>query len=100
MSSKTSADSVELGIMFTTQGFTVILDAKYDKLNIRADVIAAAKQHQIPLEIIHCTAPEEILRVKRSSTEGNRLNRRTFGDITDATAHLLSSQYKCRTGLG
>ena len=91
MSSKTYSKLLELGIMLATQGFTVILDAKYDKLNIRADVIAAAKQHQIPLKIIYCTAPEEILRVKRSSTEGNRLNRRS-GDITDATANLLSSQ--------
>ena len=83
MSSKTYSKLLELGIMLTTQGFTVILDAKYDKLNVRADAIAAAKQHQIPLKIIQCTAPEEILR--------DRLNRRS-GDITDATANLLSSQ--------
>ncbi|MEO0687270.1 MAG: AAA family ATPase, partial [Cyanobacteria bacterium J06649_11] len=83
MSSKTYSKLLELGIMLTTQGFTVILDAKYDKQNIRADVILAAKKHQIPLKIIYCTAPEEILR--------DRLNRRS-GDITDATANLLSSQ--------
>ncbi len=83
MSSKTYSKLLELGIMLTTQGFTVILDAKYDKQNIRADAIAAAKKHQIPLKIIYCTAPEEILR--------DRLNRRS-GDITDATADLLSSQ--------
>ena len=83
MSSKTYSKLLELGIMLSTQGFTVILDAKYDKQNIRADVILAAKKHQIPLKIIQCTAPEEILR--------DRLNRRS-GDITDATANLLSSQ--------
>ena len=83
MSAKTYSKLLELGIMLTTQGFTVILDAKYDKQNIRADVILAAKKHQIPLKIIQCTAPEKILR--------DRLNRRS-GDITDATANLLSSQ--------
>ncbi|MEM1395507.1 MAG: AAA family ATPase, partial [Cyanobacteria bacterium P01_H01_bin.150] len=83
MSSKTYSKLLELGIMLTTQGFTVILDAKYDKQNLRADAILAAKKYQIPLKIIQCTAPEEILR--------DRLNQRS-GDITDATANLLSSQ--------
>ncbi|MEM7554173.1 MAG: AAA family ATPase [Cyanobacteria bacterium P01_A01_bin.84] len=83
MSSKTYSRLLELGIMLTTQGFTVILDAKYDKQSLRAHAIAAAKQHQIPLKIIQCTAPPDILR--------DRLNRRS-GDITDAKADLLSSQ--------
>ncbi|MEM7726305.1 MAG: AAA family ATPase [Cyanobacteria bacterium P01_A01_bin.45] len=83
MSSKTYSKLLELGIMLTTEGFTVILDAKYDQQHLRADAIAQAERYKIPLKIIQCTAPPEILR--------DRLDKRS-GDIADATADLVSSQ--------
>jgi predicted kinase len=61
----------------------VILDAKYDREKLRREAIAQATSHQIPLEILSCSAPIEVLR--------DRLLART-GDIADATADLLESQ--------
>jgi uncharacterized protein len=83
MSQKTYDRLLELGIMLARDGFTVILDAKYDRVAYREQVIDAAKHNSIPLQIINCTAPIEVLR--------DRLNNRT-GDISDATADLLESQ--------
>lgn len=83
MTEKTYNKISELGILLAKQGFTVILDAKYDRQHLRGNVISQAQANQIPLKIIQCTAPEAILR--------ERLNKRT-GDIADATTDLLSSQ--------
>ncbi|AFZ36609.1 adenylylsulfate kinase [Stanieria cyanosphaera PCC 7437] len=83
MSQKTYDRLLELGIMLAKAGFTVILDAKYDRISSREPVIAAAKTNQIPLQIINCTAPLEVL--------SDRLSSRS-GDISDATADLLASQ--------
>lgn len=83
MSQKTYDRLLELGIMLATQGFPVILDAKYDQQQLRLDAIAQAQSHQLPLQIVHCTAPLEVLR--------DRLSSRT-GDIADATADLLGAQ--------
>ena len=83
MSQKTYDRLLQLGTLLTKAGFTVILDAKYDRLNLRQSVITAAKSNLIPLQIIHCTAPIDILR--------DRLDNRS-GDISDATANLLSKQ--------
>jgi uncharacterized protein len=83
MNQKTYARLLELGILLSSQGYTVILDAKYDKVQLRSEAIAQAKAHQIPLDILYCTAPSEVLL--------SRLRERT-GDIADATADLLASQ--------
>ncbi len=83
MTEKTYTRLLDLGIMLASVGFPVILDAKYDRQQLRSEAIAQATEHQIPLEIIHCTAPPEVLR--------SRLQNRT-GDIADATADLLTSQ--------
>jgi uncharacterized protein len=83
MTEKTYSRLLELGILLADQGYTVILDAKYDRQNLRGDVIKAATAQQIPLQIIQCTAPVEILK--------ERLEKRQ-GDIADATADLLTSQ--------
>lgn len=83
MTQKTYNRLLTLGIILANQGFTVILDAKYDKQHLRQEAIAQAEKHQIPLQIIHCTAPVEVLQA--------RLVKRT-GDIADATADLLASQ--------
>jgi hypothetical protein len=83
MTQKTYARLLELGVLLASQGFAVILDAKYDRAALRADAIAQAQAQQIPLKIIHCTAPMEVLQA--------RLQQRT-GDIADATVDILAQQ--------
>ncbi len=83
MTQKTYDRLLQLGCMLAHQGFTVILDAKYDRVALRTNAIDLAEFQQLPLQIIHCTAPIEVLR--------DRLAART-GDIADATADLLESQ--------
>jgi uncharacterized protein len=70
-----------LGSQLAQQGYTVILDAKFDRQSLRARAIEAAGD--LPLRIVHCQAPAEILT--------QRLHART-GDIADATADLLTAQ--------
>ncbi|HLO84893.1 MAG TPA: AAA family ATPase [Nostocaceae cyanobacterium] len=83
MTQKTYNRLLELGIKLANEGWTVILDAKYDRQNFRQEAIAQATKHQLALQIIHCTAPIEVLQQRL-------VNRR--GDIADATADLLTSQ--------
>jgi uncharacterized protein len=83
MTEKTYGRLLELGILLAKEGYVVILDAKYDKQQLREQAIAAAVEHKLPLQIISCTAPPSVLQ--------QRLNDRT-GDIADATADLLASQ--------
>jgi len=83
MTQKTYDRLLELGLFLAQQGFPVILDAKYDRQALRQSAIAEAQAAQIPLQILHCTAPSEILQ--------ERLQNRK-GDIADATADLLADQ--------
>lgn len=83
MTEKTYSRLLELGVLLAGAGYSVILDAKYDRQSLRQPVITAAAKHNLSLQILSCTAPESILR--------DRLNERT-GDISDATANLLTSQ--------
>ena len=75
---------LHLGITLATQGYTVILDAKYDRQPLRQAAIAQAHAHHVPLQILHCTAPLAILQ--------ERLQQR-HDDISDATADLLPQQH-------
>jgi aminoglycoside phosphotransferase family enzyme/predicted kinase len=83
MSEKTYDRLLDLGIKLAKRGFSVILDAKYDREALRKKAIAQAESNQLPVQIIYCTAPEAVLR--------DRLLSRT-GDVSDATADLLSQQ--------
>lgn len=83
MTQKTYQRLLALGLLLVQEGYTVILDAKYDRQSHRQEVITQATQHQIPLQIIHCDAPMDVLK--------SRLEQRT-GDIADATAELLARQ--------
>jgi len=83
MTKKTYDRLLELGLLLANQGFTVVLDAKFDRQALRAPVIAATQKENIPLHIYHCTAPLEVLI--------DRLNNRV-GDVADATADLLPQQ--------
>lgn len=83
MTAKTYDRVLELAAKLAVSGFTIILDAKYDRRQLRGAVIDLAQARSIPLQIIHCTAPAAVLR--------DRLLQRT-GDIADATVDLLASQ--------
>ena len=83
MNQKTYDRLEELGIMLAKEGYNVILDAKYDRHNLRQAVIKQAQVSNIPLKIIYCTAPLSVLR--------DRLVRRQ-NDISDADADLIESQ--------
>ena len=83
MTAQTYGRLLELGIILADRGWDVILDAKFDRQNLRTDAINQAQSRGLPLQIIYCTAPIEVLR--------ERLQQRR-GDIADATAELLSSQ--------
>ncbi len=85
MNQKTYDYLLNLGISLTKAGYWVILDAKYDRRKLRIDAIEAAKKHQIPLKIIHCQAPLEILEKRLESRKH---------DISDATSDLLQKQIK------
>lgn len=83
MSQKTYDRLLQLGVMLAQAGYAVILDAKYDRLALRQPVIAQAQEQNIPLQILHCTAPITVLR--------DRLNQRQ-GDISDAGVNLITRQ--------
>jgi uncharacterized protein len=83
MTQKTYDRLRELGILLVQQGYTVILDAKYDRQALRQAVIAEATGHGIDLTILHCDAPIAVLE--------SRVASRT-GDIADATVSVLAQQ--------
>jgi aminoglycoside phosphotransferase family enzyme/predicted kinase len=84
MTQKTYDRLRELGMhLARTEGYTVILDAKYDRVALRQPVLEAARAANLAVEIYHCTAPLEVLR--------DRLQQRT-GDIADATVDVLAGQ--------
>ena len=84
MTQKTYDRLLQLGITLAAQGYTVILDAKYDRQALRQAAIAQAKTHHLPLQILHCTAPLPVLQ--------ERLRQR-HNDISDATADLIPQQH-------
>ena len=83
MSQRTYDRLLELGIVLASEGYLVILDAKYDRSIHRQKVITRAKAANIPLKIVYCTAPLSVLR--------DRLNQRQ-DDISDAGVDLITSQ--------
>jgi predicted kinase len=83
MSQATYDRLLELGKMLVDEGYSVILDAKYDRHRWRKPAIDYARSDNIPLQIIHCSAPVEVLR--------DRISQRTQ-DISDATVDLLVQQ--------
>ncbi|MEO1351432.1 MAG: AAA family ATPase [Cyanobacteria bacterium J06635_15] len=84
MTQKTYDRLLDLGVTLAQAGYIVILDAKYDRQDKRKAAIARAQTHTIPLQILHCTAPDAVLR--------DRVQQRT-GDIADATVDVLTRQH-------
>lgn len=83
MNNKTYGRLLELAQILINVGFTVILDAKYDRIYLRQPIVEWTKKQQIPLEIIYCYAPFEIM--------CDRISHRQ-GDISDATPEILKKQ--------
>lgn len=80
---QTYARLLDLGVTLARQGHAVILDAKYDRWAARGGAVDAAEREGIPLNLLVCDAPPEVLR--------QRLRARR-GDIADATADLTEGQ--------
>jgi len=83
MNEQTYSRLLHLGIKLATQGYPVILDAKYDQRVFRLTALEQAKVNHLSFHIFYCTAPLEVLH--------ERLQRRR-GDITDAGVDLLAQQ--------
>jgi aminoglycoside phosphotransferase family enzyme/predicted kinase len=73
----------KLGGLLASQGYQMILDAKFDRVATRQLAIAQAQQHLLPLLIVHCTAPSEVLKDRVQARQG---------DIADATIGVLAQQ--------
>lgn len=83
MTQKTYDRLLDLGVTLASQGYTVILDAKYDRQSLRAPVIEQAQAQGIAIEILYCEASEEVLRDRVSQRQG---------DISDANLDVLAQQ--------
>ena len=90
MTQQTYDRLLHLGITLAKQGYSVILDAKYDRQILRQAVIQAVEAvnaddstHPLSLQILHCTAPLDVRQ--------NWLHQRQ-GDVSDATPDLLPTQ--------
>jgi hypothetical protein len=83
MTERTYAKLLELGLTLAQAGFGVILDATYSKREQRMEVAREAKELAIPLRIVQCVAPANVLHDRLAARRG---------DISDAKPALLESQ--------
>lgn len=83
MTQKTYDRLLDLGLLLASQGYTVVLDAKYDRTSLREPVISKANAAGILMTIVHCDAPMNVLQ--------ERVATRT-GDIADADVAVLAQQ--------
>ncbi|MBF2034780.1 MAG: AAA family ATPase [Leptolyngbyaceae cyanobacterium T60_A2020_046] len=84
MTQRTYDRLVTLGIQVAQAGYSVVLDAKYDRETLRQGAIAQIQAANLGVAIVYCTAPIEVLR--------SRVQQRT-GDIADATLAVLAQQH-------
>jgi aminoglycoside phosphotransferase family enzyme/predicted kinase len=83
MTQKTYNRLLDLGLTLAQAGFTVILDAKYDRESLRQPALERAQAAGISAHLLHCTAPADVLE--------DRVRQRS-GDIADATVAVLRQQ--------
>jgi predicted kinase len=69
--------------LLASLGYTVILDAKFDRVATRQLAIAQAQTHNVPVTIVHCDAPPSVLEQRVRDRQG---------DIADATVAVLANQ--------
>jgi uncharacterized protein len=84
MTDRTYSRLITLGAQLASQGYRVILDAKFDRQVKREEAMRVAQQQSIPLTFLHCTAPAEVLTARVTARSG---------DITDANADVLARQF-------
>lgn len=82
-STATYSKLIERGILLAERGFSVILDAKFDRRELRRKLVEKATSFDLPVRFVHCHAPLDVLK--------KRLTRR-FADVSDATEDLIDSQ--------
>ena len=83
MSARTYARLADLGVRLAAEGFSVILDAKYDRRGARESVIELAGKRGVPVRILYCDAP---LDVRRQRARDRR------NDVSDASADIVDQQ--------
>jgi aminoglycoside phosphotransferase family enzyme/predicted kinase len=83
MSQQTYTRLFQLGELLLQEGYTVILDAKFDQRQQRAQALDLARLYQVPYQIVYCSAPVDILELRL---------RQRHDDISDATVDLLEQQ--------
>ncbi|MDB9525650.1 AAA family ATPase [Oscillatoria sp. CS-180] len=83
MMQKTYERLIRLGTLLAQQGYTVVLDAKFDREAMRRLAIAQAQEQAITFQVVFCDAPPEILKQRVEQREG---------DIADATVTVLEKQ--------
>lgn len=83
MNQKTYQSLLDLAIVLVNQGFSVILDAKYDRFHWRSPVIETAEKMGISLKILYCQASLETLQTRLKERQN---------DISDATSDLIWQQ--------
>jgi predicted kinase len=85
MNEKTYNKLIELAKILIAQGYTVILDAKFDKKSNREKALILAQTYQVPFRIIYCQAPLGVLQERLAQRQRRH-------DISDATPDLLLQQ--------
>jgi hypothetical protein len=81
LSRKTYGHLLEIGVGLARDGAAVILDATYSTRDHRAAVVRAAGGANVPVLVVYCVAPTDLLR--------DRLAKRS-GDVSDATPAVLA----------
>ncbi|MDK1020882.1 MAG: AAA family ATPase [Candidatus Hydrogenedentes bacterium] len=83
MTRRTYSELTRLGMRLADRGFTVILDAKFDRVEERRETIESAGARGLPLKFLLCSTG--------LATMKQRLRNRR-GDVSDATSDLLEQQ--------
>ncbi len=83
MSRQTYQRLIQLGGTLASQGYTIVLDAKFDRAAMRQAAIAKAAACEVSLTILHCQAPLAVLQERVQQRQG---------DIADATVAVLAEQ--------
>jgi uncharacterized protein len=91
MTDKTYTTMIEYGVRLAKAGFTVILDAKFDRVSLREQAFYYAIDQfkwdeVIPLKILYCRADTETITQRLLDRAANN------NDIADATVDLIPSQ--------
>jgi len=98
MSQKTYDRLIDLGTILASQGYTIVLDAKFDRVTTRQAAIARAQARDLPLTFVYCTAPREVLQQRVQQRQGDIadvtlavLAQQTFEPFTDAVAEQVTT---------